>query len=97
LQEATRSRRKEAIVDSYILRIYRQEKKNPRMLIGTVEKVGKRGRAAFTNMDELWEIVDEGKDGKAKMRKVKNEPKGVIEVPKVKGLSGLTRRRGAHP
>ncbi len=59
-------------MDSYIVRIYRQEKKNPRLLVGTVEKVGKRGRAAFTNMDELWEIVDEGKDGRAKMRKVKD-------------------------
>ncbi len=59
-------------MDSYIVRIYRQEKKNPRLLVGTVEKVGKRGRAAFTNMDELWEIVDTGTDGRAKMRKVKD-------------------------
>ncbi len=42
-------------MESYIIRIYRQEKENPRMLVGTVEKVGKRGRSAFTNMDELWE------------------------------------------
>ncbi len=47
-------------MDSYVVRVYRQEKDNPRMLVGTIEKVGKRGRAAFTNMDELWEIVDKG-------------------------------------
>jgi hypothetical protein len=59
-------------VDSYIVRIYRQEKRNHRVLVGTVEKVGKRGREAFTNMDELWEIVDAGTEGRVKMRKVKD-------------------------
>ncbi len=47
---------------SYVVRIYRHEKDNPRMLVGTVEKVGKGGRSAFTNIDELWEIVNEGTD-----------------------------------
>jgi hypothetical protein len=56
-------------VESYIIRIYRQEKKNPRMLVGTVEKVGRRGRSAFTSMDELWEIVDAGTEGGATIAK----------------------------
>jgi hypothetical protein len=60
-------------VDSYIVRVYRQEKKNHRMLVGTVEKVGRRGRAAFTNMNELWEIVDKGADGRVKKRKEAQE------------------------
>ena len=47
---------------SFIVRVYRHEKNNPRMLVGTVEKVGKTGRSAFTNIDELWEIVNEGTD-----------------------------------
>jgi hypothetical protein len=68
------ARRREEPLESYIVRVYRQEKKNPRMLVGTVEKVGKRGRAAFTNMDELWEIVDEGTEGRVKMRKMKDGP-----------------------
>jgi hypothetical protein len=54
-------------VNSYVIRVYRQEKNNPRLLVGTVEKVGQRGRSAFTNMDELWEIVDEGA-GRAKAK-----------------------------
>ena len=60
-------------MDSYVVRVYRQEKDNPRMLVGTIEKVGKRGRAAFTNMDELWEIVDEGAGSSGKKAKVKEE------------------------
>ncbi len=47
---------------SYVVRIYRHEKDNRRMLVGTVEKVGKEGRSAFTNMDELWKIMNEGTD-----------------------------------
>ena len=43
---------------SYIIRVYRQEKKNPRMLVGTVEKVGEKVKSAFTNIDELWEIMN---------------------------------------
>jgi hypothetical protein len=64
---------KEGKVDSYIVRVYRQEKKNPRMIVGTVEKVGKRGISAFTNMSELWEIVDKGADGRVKRRKETQE------------------------
>jgi len=55
-------------LDSYVVRVYRQEKDNPRLLVGTVEKVGKRGRSAFTNIDELWEIVDEAA-GRAKAKR----------------------------
>ena len=42
----------------FIIRLYRFEKDNPRALVGIVEIVGKKGRMAFTNMDELWEILN---------------------------------------
>jgi hypothetical protein len=45
---------------SYLVRVYRQEKDNPRMLVGTVEKIDGKGKRAFTNIDELWEIVNAG-------------------------------------
>lgn len=58
----------EAHVDNYIIRIYRQEKNNPDKLVGVLEKVGEEGRKtslrlsarrqAFTNIDELWEILN---------------------------------------
>lgn len=55
-------------MDNYIIRIYRQEKNNPDKLVGVLEKVGEEGKKsglrlgvrkqAFTNIDELWEILN---------------------------------------
>ncbi len=45
-------------VDNYIVRIYRREKDNPRMLVGLVEEVGVSGKKAFNNLDDLWEILN---------------------------------------
>jgi hypothetical protein len=42
----------------FIIRLYRFEKDNPRNLVGLVEIVGKKGRMGFTDMDELWEILN---------------------------------------
>ena len=47
--------------DNYIVRIYRFDKDNPRVLVGVVEEVGAKGRNAFTNLDELWEIINSPK------------------------------------
>lgn len=46
---------------TYILRLYRFEKDRPRGLVGVLEEVGKRGKMAFTNYDELWEILNSPK------------------------------------
>ena len=43
---------------SYIIRIYRHDKNNPRIFVGTVEKVGEQDKSAFTNYDELWERLN---------------------------------------
>ena len=47
-------------MQNYIVRIYRFEKNNPRHLVGIVELVeGEgRGKRAFTNFDDLWEILN---------------------------------------
>ena len=45
-------------MDNYIIRVYRCEKDNPRMFVGTVEEVGLKDKRAFTNYDELWEILN---------------------------------------
>ncbi|NWG04638.1 MAG: hypothetical protein HXY44_17435 [Syntrophaceae bacterium] len=42
---------------NYVLRIYRFDKNNPRQLVGVVEEVGIKGKKAFTNYDELWDIL----------------------------------------
>ncbi len=47
-------------MDTYIVHIYRFQKDNPRGLVGIVESVEGKGRekSAFTNLDELWEILN---------------------------------------
>ncbi|HEX9916514.1 MAG TPA: hypothetical protein VGB16_02155 [candidate division Zixibacteria bacterium] len=41
---------------TYIVRIYRSKKGKSRGLVGVVEQIGVKGRKAFTDCDELWEI-----------------------------------------
>ena len=43
---------------SYIVRVYRHEKDNPAGLVGIVEKVGEKQKAAFTNIEDLWSILN---------------------------------------
>lgn len=47
-------------METYIIHIYRFQKDNPRRLVGIVESVEatKREKSAFTNVDELWEILN---------------------------------------
>jgi hypothetical protein len=44
-------------MDSYVVRIYRRGGKKSRILIGTVEAAGTGRKTAFSNIDELWEIL----------------------------------------
>lgn len=43
-------------MESYIVRVYRRNRKNPRVLAGVVEKVGREEKEGFENIDELKEI-----------------------------------------
>ena len=47
-------------MENFIIRIYRFEKNNPRGLVGIVESVEgeRREKRAFTNLDDLWEILN---------------------------------------
>lgn len=54
---------------SYIIRIYRHEKDNPRTFVGTVEKVGEPEKTAFTCYDELWERLNGDRPDKTKRSK----------------------------
>jgi len=40
-----------------------------RSLVGVVEEVGLEGNKAFSNLDELWEILNSSKVGTAKTKK----------------------------
>ncbi len=45
-------------MDSHIVRIYRRKRDNPRVLVGLVEDVGTKGKKAFTDLDDLWKILN---------------------------------------
>lgn len=59
----------------YIVRIYRFEKKNPRYLVGVVEEIGVRGKKAFTNYDELWNILISSRSISQKQKPKRKEVK----------------------
>jgi hypothetical protein len=44
-------------MDSYIVRIYRRAGRKHRILIGIIETAGTRRKIAFTNIEDLWEIL----------------------------------------
>jgi len=86
-------------LQNYVLRIYRREKNDPRILVGVVEEVGVEGNKAFSNLDELWEILNPSKAGTGKTRKrdksyatgihprkMKNKPKNLLAPERGRGL-----------
>lgn len=48
-------------MDSYVVRIYRRDGKKSRILIGTVEVAGSEKKLGFSNIEELWEILQQRK------------------------------------
>jgi len=44
-------------LEVFIVRIYRREESDRRQVAGTVEKPGKAATCAFTNLDELRDIL----------------------------------------
>jgi hypothetical protein len=60
---------KGTILKDYVLRIYRREKNDPRRLVGVVEEVGVEGNEAFSNLDELWSILNPSKVKATKTKK----------------------------
>ncbi len=61
-------------VSSYIVRIYRKGRGQPRLLVGVVEEVGTKGKRAFTTFDELGEILNRNKAGRVQRRKALGAP-----------------------
>jgi hypothetical protein len=47
---------------NYIIRIYRYDNDNPKKIVGVVEEPEIEGRKAFTNLDELWWILNPVKE-----------------------------------
>jgi len=58
-------------MNSYLVRIYRRGEDNPRILVGVVEEPGVNGKKAFTNLYELWEILNPVQNGEIQANKKK--------------------------
>ena len=58
----------ESFFTSYLVRVYRFKKDKPWSLVGLVEETGTKGRRAFTNYDELWEILNNPQKERPKER-----------------------------
>jgi hypothetical protein len=63
-------------MDSYMVRIYRKEEKNPRMLVGVVEEPGVKEKKAFHNFYELWDILNPKKEKQTKQTKTEGNGMG---------------------
>jgi len=45
------------ILDNYVIRIYRRDKSDPRLIVGIVEEMHSRRKRGFNTFDELREIL----------------------------------------
>ena len=45
------------ILDNYVIRIYRRDKSDPRLVVGIVEEVDSRKKKGFTTFEELRAIL----------------------------------------
>ena len=48
------------VTESYIIRVYRYQPDRPQNLVGTIERPGLKEKKAFTNLEELWNILHLG-------------------------------------
>ncbi len=55
--------RQEAVIESYIVRVYRRAGRDPELMVGLVEDVGKNEKKAFASIQELMEILNSRKRG----------------------------------
>ena len=64
-------------MENYIVRIYKRKKDDPYAYVGVVEEAGIKGKRAFTNVEELYEILKPKKKDRSRLKKsqVLNETK----------------------
>jgi hypothetical protein len=63
-------------MNTYIVRVYQKGNCIHNRLLGIVEKVGAAEKKAFTDFEDLWEILNPKQDKPDKKKKAKQTPKG---------------------
>lgn len=56
-------------MESYIIRIYRRDGKDPRNVAGVVEEIGKEGKKGFIGPNSLWKLLSSPSRGPMPARK----------------------------
>jgi hypothetical protein len=59
-------------MDGYLVRIYRKGPNHPRMIVGIVQEVGAEEKKVFSNLDELWSILNPEKKTPLNQKKDKS-------------------------
>jgi hypothetical protein len=88
-------------LQNYIVRIYRHDGRKLREFVGIVEEVGEEWKRAFTNLDELWEILGpkgkrqrgEATAGKKGGRESERTEEGKPKNPGKRNFQKITMRR----
>lgn len=63
-------------MESYIVRIYHRNGKDPKKVAGVVEEIGREGKRGFLGPDSLWRILTA--PSRESMPAKKRSPKGKI-------------------
>jgi hypothetical protein len=74
-----RRNRARVILDNYIIRIYRRDQSNPRIMVGVVEVINTMERKGFTTFEELREILISTTDRSIRYKHKKDRRKSVSE------------------
>lgn len=72
-------------METYIIRIYRRDKKTDRLFVGVVEEAGASRKRGFTSFDELRDILED--PGKPRV-----DARDAGRVPGGGGGGGVTPR-----
>jgi len=74
------------IPKTYIVRVYRFARDNPRRLVGVVEEAGKKEKKAFTGYQELWAILNW--PGRSKSKKISLQERRIGKCEQGRGIGG---------
>ena len=67
------------ILDNYIIRIYRRDQSDHRIMVGVVEVINSGKRRGFTTFEELREILVSTTDGSVRYKHMKDRRKSASE------------------
>jgi len=56
-------------MDSYLIRIYRRNKENPKAIVGIIEEIGADRKEPFKNISELCDIIVQQRSDKDRIKK----------------------------